>query len=101
MKFWIRNSTSKLDFFDSSRLLLHTYIAKGGLFSETFSLWLKSPNKGAKSLMNTFFFVQSAQENDLTPYLGDLSQWERLSEIKLALLKFFRYLFSELNLRRL
>ena len=71
---------------------------KGGLISESFSLWLKSPNKGAKSLMNTFFFVQSAQENDLTPYLGDLSQWERLSEIKLALVKLFRYLFSDFEI---
>ena len=44
---------------------------------------LKSPKKGAKSLSSASFFqLDSAQDSDLAPFLGDLSPSEKLSEIK-------------------
>ena len=49
---------------------LHNH--KGGLTSESFSLWLKSPNKVAKSvipLLGTFLLVQSAHVSDMAPLI--------------------------------
>ena len=56
---------------------------KGGLISETFSLWFKSEIIGVKSL----FWAQSTKredshDSDLAPFFWDLSQSEKLSEIK-------------------
>ena len=45
---------------------------KGGLISESLSLWLKSHKKGAKNHYH----------EHLLGFLGDLSQSEKLSEIK-------------------
>ena len=60
--------------------------AKGGLISERFSFWLKSPQKDAKSLSwASSLSVDSAQNNDLAAFLGDLSQSENFFEIKLPL----------------
>ena len=56
---------------------------QGGLISELFSLLLKSRNKCAKShSWAPSVYVDIAQECDLAPLLGDLSQSEKLSEIK-------------------
>ena len=55
---------------------------KGGLISEFFSLWLKSPKKGVKSLPEaSSVLVDSAQESDLAPFFEDMSQ-SKNSEIK-------------------
>ena len=57
---------------------------KGGLISESFSLQLKSPKLAAKS----FSFLRedaqgdSAEDRDLASFFGDLSQSEKLSEIR-------------------
>ena len=57
-----------------------------GVISETFSLWLKSPKKGAKSLFWALSTKrENAQDSDLEYCFGDLSQFEKLSEIKLLL----------------
>ena len=65
-------------------------LLKGGLFSENFSLWLKSPKqKSNKSLSwAPFPYVDSAQNSDLAPFSGDLSQSEKLSENKPPLMWF-------------
>ena len=56
---------------------------KGGLISESFSLWLKSLKMGDKSLpWASFLLVDSAQRSDLAPIFEDLSQSEKLFEIK-------------------
>ena len=60
-------------FREFSRRLLGS--SKGGLISDSFSLWLKSPNKGAK-------FSPSTQEIDLVPLFGDLIKSYKLSKIK-------------------
>ena len=49
--------------------------------------WKKaiSPKKGAKSVnthLSIFSLEDSAQESDLAPFFGDLSQREKFSEIK-------------------
>ena len=67
---------------------------KGGLISESFSFWLKSPKMGAKSRSwASSLFVDSPQGCSLVPIFGDLSQSEKLSEIKpplLQLISFFK-----------
>ena len=59
------------------------YVRKGGLISECFSLWHKSPqnkvpNHDSKHLLFRWIV---AQDRDLAPFLGDLSQDEKLSEV--------------------
>ena len=55
-------------------------ILKGGLISESFSLSGSNlQKKGAKSL---FRFIVQAKGSDLAFIFGDLSQSEKLSEIK-------------------
>ena len=55
---------------------------KGGLISESLSLWLKSQNKGAKSLSCVFsFLVNSAQENELAPFWRFEQKFLRLSHL--------------------
>ena len=47
--------------------------AKGGLISESFSLWLKSQKKDAKSISWAFcLLVDSAKDNNLAP-VGDVN----------------------------
>ena len=58
--------------------------AKGGLISERFSHWFKSPKMGTKSRPRSLT-VDSAQGCDLAPILGDVSQSENFSEIRLTL----------------
>jgi hypothetical protein len=43
---------------------------KGGLIAEFFSLWLKSSQKGAKTLLSTFLSLlrQGVQESDFNPF---------------------------------
>ena len=62
-------------------------IFKGGLVSESFSHWFKSvsPKKCQNTVLSTIHLTKSAQESDLTPYFGDSSQSEKLSEIKTPL----------------
>ena len=58
-------------------------LAKGGLISESFSLLYKFPKKIAKSLswaLSTYREV--AQYSDLASFWGDLSQSEKIIEIK-------------------
>ena len=58
-------------------------IRKGGVISESFSLWLKSAKLGAKSRpWASSLYADSAQGCGLAPIIGDLSQSEKLSEIK-------------------
>ena len=78
---------------------------KGGLISELFSLWHKFPNKGSKSLSIVIYIyilstIHGAHDND---FLEDLSQCEKLSDIKPPLARFvlktnrvtlFKILFS-------
>ena len=54
---------------------------KGDLISESFSLWLKFSQKGAKSL-RLFRTMNRAQVSDFALFFGDLGQNEQLSEIK-------------------
>ena len=57
------------NFQDQENLL---FVTKGGLISECFSLLLKSPKKDAKShLLFRSWIVLTAQNKDLTPFLGD------------------------------
>ena len=59
------------------------WFSKGGLISESFSIWLKSPNMFAKSHPSALStYREDAQESDLTPIFGYLSQSEKLSQIK-------------------
>ena len=60
---------------------------KGGLISESLLLWLKLPQKGANNYVSWVLSTkrEDAQDSDLTPFWGDLSQSEKLSEIKLPL----------------
>ena len=60
---------------------------KGGLISESLSVWLKSPKMDAKSLPWALL-VDSAQGMDLAPIFGDLSKSEKLSDIKPPLVIF-------------
>ena len=55
-----------------THFLGHPVGDKGGLVTESFSLWLKSPKKVIK---------KGVQDSDLAPLLGDLSQSEKHSEI--------------------
>ena len=55
---------------------------KGGLILEIFSLWLKSPQKGAKNYPKPFPTKENTEDSFLTPLLRDLSHSEKLSEIK-------------------
>ena len=70
---------------------VHVYFStNGGLISKCFkSLLLKSPKKGANSFSwELSTKKENAQESDLAPLFWDLSQSERLSEIKSPLSKF-------------
>jgi hypothetical protein len=50
-------------------------IPKGGIFSKSFSHWLKSCTQSCQiNLLSTFPLMQSAQESGLAPSFGDLSQ---------------------------
>ena len=46
------------------------------------SLWLKSPQKGAKNYPKPFPTKENTEDSFLTPLLRDLSHSEKLSEIK-------------------
>ena len=60
-----------------------TAVTKGGLISESFSLWVKSPKIGANSLSwASSLYVDSALKSDLAPIFGDLSLSDKLSVIK-------------------
>ena len=58
---------------------MQQFLRKGGLISERFSLWLKSPKKGAKNYLEHHSRKKNAQDSDLAHFLGDLSQNEKLS----------------------
>ena len=61
----------------------YSVIIKGGLISESFSLWLKSPKMGTKlQPWGLSTKREDAQDLDLAPIFGDLSQNEKLSDIK-------------------
>ena len=54
--------------------------------SESFSLWLKSPKRGAKSLPCALSTQRKdAQGTNLAPLFGDLSRNEKLSGIEAPL----------------
>ena len=55
---------------------------KGCLISKKFSLWLKSPKKGATHYPERYLSKYPPQGSDLASFWGDLSQSENLSEIK-------------------
>ena len=58
-------------------------IRKGGLIAESFLLWPKSAKLGTKSRpWAPFLYLDSVQGCNLAPFFGDLSQSEKLSEIK-------------------
>ena len=55
----------------------------GGLLALSFSVCIKYYKKGARSLSwVSFLYVDIAQDSDLAPFLGDLSQSEKLSHLK-------------------
>ena len=64
--------------------ILKVSYSKGGLISESFSLWLKSPKTGAKSLSWELLTKrEDAQDKKCSvSFFGDLSQSEKRSEIK-------------------
>ena len=67
-------------------------IIKGGLISESFSVWIKSYKKGAKSLSwASSLYVDIDQDSDLAPFLGDLSQSKNLSHITWSPPKFNKF----------
>ena len=47
---------------------------KGGLISESLSLWPESPKKGAKNYLEHYSPKKDALDSDLAHFLGDLSQ---------------------------
>ena len=55
--------------------------SKGGLISESFSLWLKSPNLSAKSCPWSLFTYRN-EGSVIGTHFGDLSKSEKVSEIK-------------------
>ena len=58
-------------------------IRKGGVISERFSFWLKSAKLSAKSRpWASSFYANITQGCGLAPIIGDVSQSEKLSEIK-------------------
>ena len=59
-------------------------LTKSGLISESLSLWLKSPKK-VPNHSPEHYPPKKAQESELTPFFGDMSQRDKLSEIKLPL----------------
>ena len=64
-------------------IIARQYLHKGGLISDCFSFWLKSPKMGAKSrpwAMSIF----SLEPWDLAPIFWNLSQSEKLSTPLLA-----------------
>ena len=62
------------------------YSGKGGLISESCSLWLESLKMSAKSRPRvSFLLVDCAQSRDLKPTFKDLSRSEKLYEIKPSL----------------
>ena len=58
--------------------------AKGGLISESFSLWLKSPKKGAKNILSTTHKLKKLRI--VIRYFFGENQTEKLFEIKPPLL---------------
>ena len=55
---------------------------KGGLFSESFLVWLKSPKIGANHYPKHYPpRTQNAKDCNLAPMFGDFSQIENVSEI--------------------
>ena len=59
---------------------------RGGLISESFIyFWLKYPKKGDKSL--TWTSSLQVEESNLAPFIGELRQSEKSSEIKSPLPK--------------
>ena len=58
-------------------------VGKGGLISESFLFWLKSPKMGAKLWPWALLAKREhAQGRDLAPVFGDLSRSEKPSEIE-------------------
>ena len=53
---------------------------KGGLISESFSIWLKPPKRGAKYYPEQY--PPKEKDSEMAPFLGDLSQSENCSDIK-------------------
>ena len=65
------------------KVLMDLNFGKCGLNLESFSLWLQPHKKGAKSQSwSSFLCVDSAQDSDLAPFLGDWRQSETIYEIK-------------------
>ena len=56
---------------------------KGGLISESFSIWLKSPKRGAKNYHE--HYRPKENNSEMASLLGYLSQSENSSDIKLPL----------------
>ena len=56
---------------------------KGGVISESFSIWIQSPKKGAKYSPELYPPRKDTQESDLALFLGDWSQTDilRLSHL--------------------
>ena len=84
---WVLFKLKAFAAFDIEILKMDVYVIKeasnkGCLFSESFSFWLKSPKMGAKSLPWASYFVEGS---DLACIFGDMSQREKVSEIKLSL----------------
>ena len=67
---------------DSSNWKWYGMLGRGGLISVSFSFWLKSPNNGVKSLSWALCTTKEKVLSELAPLFGDLSQNEKLSEIK-------------------
>jgi hypothetical protein len=60
-----------------------TYITKGSLISERFSFWLQYLKNGCQiTILSTIHKRRNGQDSDLIHSFGDLSQSEKLSEIK-------------------
>ena len=61
-------------------------LSKGGLVSESYSLWFKSSNKGAKSLLFSLLtLLDSREDSHLAYYFLDLIKSEKNSEINQTL----------------
>ena len=70
-------------FVQNTTLVITQKISKGGLISESLSLWLHLPKKCAKSLFWALFsYRKDTQDSICHIFYGDWSQREEFSEIK-------------------
>ena len=72
--------------FEGTKVLLRRVHTKGGVISESFSIWLKSTKIGAKFLSWALYTWKKMLRSDLAYCFWGLSQIEKLSKIKQPLI---------------